>query len=140
MPPSDVERDTPPGQALAVLAESLYLANLLLLPGICFVALIALFLRHHRAAPALAVCHLRQTLAASLWAGVALILVAAIMIWLGGIHAPMTWVVALTYLVTIHAAFVLLGTIGLARAMAGQVWRYPLVGWRCDDVLSGGAP
>ena len=42
-----------PGQTLAVVAESLYLANLLILPGIGFIALFWLW-RKHREAPMLA--------------------------------------------------------------------------------------
>ena len=55
-----------PGQGLAVTAEALYITNLLLLPGLAFIALLVVYVRNIRAAPALAVCHLRQTLSASL--------------------------------------------------------------------------
>ena len=80
MPPSDNQpaADTRvDGQSLAVLAESLYLANLLLAPGLAFGILLYLHSRHVVSAPPLARCHLGQTLSASLWAGVLLILVAA---------------------------------------------------------------
>jgi len=117
-----------PGQGLAVAAEALYLVNLLLLPGVGFLVLLALYLRNLRVAPPLAVCHLRQTLSASLWAG-ALLLVANVMILLlGGYHSPYTWMVAIIYFTTCHATLVLLGVMGLAKAMAGQCFRFPLVG------------
>ena len=46
----------------------------------------------------------------------------------GGYHQPYTWVVLLLYFTTAHASLVLLGVLGLARAMAGQGFRYPLIG------------
>ena len=58
------------GRRLAVLAESLYVLNLLLLPVIAFIILLYLFLRHRRSAPPLARNHLEQTVGASLWLGV----------------------------------------------------------------------
>ena len=57
-----------PGQSIAVSSEVLYLANLLLLPGLAFFGLLALWSAHRRTAPPLARCHLRQTVSASLWA------------------------------------------------------------------------
>lgn len=136
MPPLDAEtpdQAPPPGQPLAVLAEALFLTNLLLLPGLAFVALLVLFLRQHRSAPPLARCHLRQTFAASLWAGVALVLVNGLIILLGGYDSPNTWLVVILYFTTVHASLVLLGTLGLARAMAGKYYRYPLIGPACPE-------
>lgn len=122
----------PAGTALAVTSEVLYLVNLLLVPGIAFLALLLVYRRNIGHAPSLARCHLRQTLAGSLWAGVLLILVNGLILALGGYHAPATWVVLILYFVTCHASLVLLGVLGLAKAMAGQPYRYPLVGRPCD--------
>jgi hypothetical protein len=41
---------------------------------------------------------------------------------------PATWVVLILYFTCCHAALVLFGVLGLARAMAGQVFVYPLIG------------
>ena len=134
MPPSGNEEagGVAPGRGLAVAAEVLYLANLLLLPGIAFAVLAVVYLRHARRAPSLARCHLRQTLAASLWAGVLLVILSAAIIGLGGFSEPSTWVVVILYFTLCHAALVLIGTLGLARALAGKAYRYPLVGRPCD--------
>ena len=125
-PPSD--EAAPPGQALAVAAESLYLINLLLLPGLGFLALLGLFFRYRRDAPPLARIHLRQTVSASLWAGALLIFANLLIVALGGYDSGWTWVVVILYFTTAHTTLVVLGTIGLARALAGQPYRYPLVG------------
>lgn len=123
--------ETPPGQALAVWAETLYLCNLLLLPGIAFAVLLHLYFRHRASAPALAVCHLRQTVAASLWAGVFVSAFMVIVIALSDYRSEYTWVAVISYLVCIHSALVMLGVLGLAKAMAGQKFIYPLIGKPC---------
>ncbi len=116
------------GQNLAVTAEALYLINLLLLPGLGFLGLLWLYLRSRDDAPPLAQNHLRQTTSASLWAGALLVFVNLLIIALGGYHAAWTWVIVILYFTTAHTTLVLLGIIGLARALAGQPYHYPWVG------------
>lgn len=129
--PDDVE-DTA-GFPLAVAAESLYLINLMLAPGLAFIALLALWLRHRRSAPPLARCHLAQTMAASLWAGGLLVFVNAAIIALGGYHSAYTWVVVILYFTTCHTTLICFGALGLARALAGRPYVFPLIGRPCDD-------
>lgn len=125
MPPLD---EPVPGTALAVTAEALYLANLLLLPGVAFLVLLLLWWRGNGTRPPLAQSHLAQTLSGSLWAGVLLILANVLILLLGGYHGPHVWVVVITYFTLCHSMLVMFGAYGLAKAMAGQCWRYPLVG------------
>jgi hypothetical protein len=133
MPPSETD-DAIPGQTLAAVAEALYLANLLLMPGLAFLILLGLFIKYRQQAPALARCHLRQTLGASLWAGVLLVVANLMIFALGGYAAPYTWVVVVLYFTTTHASLVLLGMFGLAKAMAGKPYRFPLLGRSCADL------
>lgn len=121
---------TPPGQSLAVMAEVLYLANLLLLPGLAFLILIGLWFKHRHQAPTLAQSHLHQTIVASIWAGVLLILANGAIIFLGGYAQPSTWVVAILYFTIFHSTLVLLGVLGLAKAMAGKAFVLPFLGKR----------
>ena len=125
--------DQQEGQGLAVTAEALYLVNLLALPGIAFAILLWLYWRYRNNAPLLARCHLRQTVVVSIWAGVMLVIVNAVIIFLGGYAAASTWVVVILYFTTVHATLVLLGTLGLARAMAGKHYHYVLVGAACPE-------
>ncbi len=118
----------PPGQTQAVIAEALYLANLLLLPGLAFIALAILFRRLDHSVPPLAVAHLEQTFSASLWAGILLVLVNLLIIVLGGYSGPATWTLVIVYFTVCHSSLVMLGILGLAKAMAGQCYRFPLVG------------
>jgi hypothetical protein len=66
------------GQNLAVLAEALYLINLLLLPGIAFVLLLGLWLKYKDSAPALARQHLKQTTFVSMIGGFLIIVLSAL--------------------------------------------------------------
>jgi hypothetical protein len=139
MPPSAPEREpeTAPGQELAVAAESLYLANLLLLPVLSFAALVWLYLGQDRETPPLARAHLAQTLAASVWAGVLLVGVNVVILLVGGYDGPNTWMVVIVYFTVFHSTLVMLGILGLAKAMAGQCWRVPLVGRPLPDGCAG---
>lgn len=130
-PPPSLEEPDIPGVSLAVWAEVLYLCNLLLLPGICFAGLVWLYFKHRAAAPALALCHLKQAVSASLWAGALLVVVTGIVIMVSDYHSEYTWVVVILYLVSFHTSLVLLGILGLAKAMAGKRYVYPLIGRPC---------
>lgn len=132
MPPSADDNEKP-GQTLATVAESLYLANLLLAPGLAFAVLLRLYFKHRDSAPPLAVCHLRQTVSASIWAGILLVIANLSILLLGGYTSANTWTVVIIYFTTCHSTLVLLGMLGLAKAMAGQNYIYPLVGRPCDE-------
>lgn len=132
MPVSEDSEQEIPGQSQAVWAETLYLANLLLAPGLAFLMLLWLYFKRSAEMPALARCHLRQAISASLWAGALLVIANAAIILLGGYAAPKTWVIVIIYFTTCHSTLVLLGVLGLAKAMAGQKYVYPLVGRPCE--------
>jgi hypothetical protein len=117
----------PAGQSLAVTAQALFLVNLLLAPGIAFVALFWLR-RRHPAAPPLARNHLEQTFWVSLWGGLLIVVLSAAFLLLGGLQWAWTWVVVILYFTCIHSTLVLCGMFGLARAMAGRTFRFPLIG------------
>ena len=77
--PADV-----PGYRIAVMAESMYLVNLMLAPGLAFLVLAWLWHRHHRDAPPLARCHLDQTFYVSLIGGAAIVVAVTLVILAGG--------------------------------------------------------
>lgn len=129
MPPSAA--DSPPGQGLAVVAESLFLANLLVAPGLAFATIAWLWFRH-RAAPPLARCHLDQAFWVSLWGGALIVVASSAILLLGGLHWEWTWVAVIIYFTCIHSTLVVFGALGLAKAMAGKNYVYPLVGPRCE--------
>jgi uncharacterized Tic20 family protein len=131
MPPSDDDfgfAEEKAGQNLAVLAEALYLINLLLLPGLAFAGLFALWLKNRDSAPPLARQHLRQTTFVSLIGGFLIVTLSGLVLALGGLDWAWTWVVLVLYFTCIHSTLVLFGMYGLIKAMSGQVWRFPLIG------------
>ena len=133
MPPSDDDfgfTEEKAGQNLAVLAEALFLTNLLLAPGIAFAVLLWLWLRHKDSAPLLARQHLKQTTFVSLWGGLLLVTLTTLLILVGGLAWEYTWVIVILYFTCIHSTLVLFGVFALTKAMAGQPWRYPLIGPR----------
>lgn len=141
MPPSGGDPRNPDatGETLAIAAESLYLANLLLLPGISFLVLLGLFLKRREHATPLARNHLEQTLFASLWAGLLLVAVNLCILLLGGYRGPYIWLIVILYFTVCHSSLVLLGMLGLAKALAGRCFRYPLIGRRLPPGCRGAA-
>jgi len=75
------------GKRAAIIAESLYLANLTILPVLGFALLLWMHFSGMAQGSALARCHLRQAITGSLWAGVLLILFNAVILLLGGYSA-----------------------------------------------------
>lgn len=119
-----------PGLNLAVVAESLYLANLLLAPGLALAVLFWLWRRHGDSAPPLARQHLRQATLVSIYGGILIVSLSGIFIALGGLTWEWTWVLVILYFTCIHSVLVLFGMYALSRALAGQTWHYPLIGPR----------
>jgi hypothetical protein len=140
MPVSTDDTGAPDGLALAVTAEALYLANLLLAPGLAFLILLTVYLKTRRHAPPLAAAHLSQTVSASLWAGVLLVIANLAILVLGGYRGAHTWVIVILYFTLAHSSLVLCGALGLSRALAGQCWRYPLLGRPLPAGCSGVRP
>ena len=135
MPPSDDNfgiAEEKAGQALAVLAEALFLINLMLLPGIAFAILAGLWLKHRDSAPPLARQHLRQATLVSLWGGALIVVLGGVILLAGGLDAGWTWVALVLYFTVIHSTLILLGMFALIKAMAGERWRFPLIGPRCE--------
>jgi len=118
------------GQSLAVLAESLYVANLLILPFLAFIVLGFIFMKKHASAPPLARSHLEQTISASI--GIAILFIACagiiLLLKIWGLEDAGLWIIVVTVFTIIHATMVLFGVLGLAKAMAGKCWRYPAFG------------
>lgn len=118
------------GKDLAVKAEALYIINLMLAPGLGFLLLALLWRKHRHDAPPLARNHLAQTFIVSLWGAVLLVLACGLIVLLGGLDRAWTWVVVVLYFTAVHSTLILFGVLGLAKAMAGKPFVYPLIGVR----------
>lgn len=102
---------------LAIIFQSLYLANLLLLPGISFMVLLWYLFKQKTNIINWYTIHLYRAIQLSLCAGVMLIVLPATYIIIDGEYT-VSLMVMLVYFVTLHTLFVLLGMLNIARAMA----------------------
>lgn len=127
------EREAP-GQGLAVAAETLYLVNLMLAPGLGFLAIAWLWLKRRHEVPRLARCHLDQTFFVSLWGGALIVVACAAFLLVFGWDWEWTWVFVIMYFTCVHSTLILFGMLGLAKAMAGKPYVYPWIGPRCEDI------
>ncbi len=129
----NVERKVP-GQGLAITAESLFLVNLMLAPGLAFLALAWLWIKHRNDASPLARCHLDQTFFVSLWGGALIVIICALFLFFLGWDWEWTWVAVILYFTCVHSTLILLGMLGLAKALAGKTYVYPWIGPRCEGI------
>ena len=129
----DPLRHVMPGPRLAVVAEALFLINLMLLPGLAFLALMVLWAMNREHPDPLVRNHLRQTGWTCIWGGSLLVVISVAIFMLGGFDNPWTWVIGVLYFTLVHAGLILLGVLGLSRAINGRSWRYPIFGPREHD-------
>ena len=121
----DSDKGTHEGDSVAILAELLFLSNLLVIPLFSFIALLWYYRKRASYSP-LAVEHLQQAISTSIWAGILLFVVNMAIFMTMGYDSPYIWMVVLIYFTMGHSAFILLGVFGLTRAMAGKSFKYPL--------------
>jgi len=124
----DLLKENMPGPRLAVLAEALFLANLMIAPGLAFLVLVVLWLRHRHNAPLVVRNHLQQTVVASVYGGAMLVGVSVAIFILGGFDDPWSWVLGVIYFVSFHATLIIFGVVGLNNAILGRSWQYPMIG------------
>lgn len=117
-----------PGPPIAIAAEALFLINLMLLPGLAFLALMLLWALYRNDPDPLVRNHLRQTGWTCIWGGLLLVTISVGIFLLGGFDNPWAWVVGILYFTFVHSTLILLGVLGLSRAINGRFWRYPLLG------------
>lgn len=125
---SSQEEDRPQ----AIVAESLYLANLLLAPGLAYAIILWLWFSRRYAEQPLAQCHLAQGVRAGLLGVILPAATIAYIVASGGFTTLGSWVAAEVYIIFIHTPLILLGLVGLLKAMAGKPYVFPLVGTRCN--------
>ena len=114
----------------AIIFQSLYLANLLLLPGVFFIVLVYYFLKYRSSKKDdnrknvtlnnIEIIHLFRSIQLSVVAGILLVVIPLVVI-LVSAQQEATIMIALIYFVTLHATLVLIGMFNLSRAMAKKL-------------------
>ena len=103
----------------SIIIQSLYLCNLLLLPGIAFLILL-LRLWQLRPLTGYLKIHIYRALQLSLLNGVLLVIVPMTYITIEQ-ASPLSLMMSLFFFICLHAGFVLVGMINLSRAMANKL-------------------
>lgn len=116
------------GKSLAIQAETLYLVNLMLAPGLAFLLLLGLYWLNRNKADALAMNHLSQTVGVSITGGALIVLAIGIFLYTGGMASGYTLMTIVLYFTFIHSSLIFMGVMGLVKAMAGEHYVYPLIG------------
>lgn len=122
--------DDDQAKSLAGRAQLYNLLNITFLPVVAFVLLVLLARAHWHSPSSLLRNHVRSALFASLWAGVLLGAVTLVILAMGGLTHPATWVVLLLYFISCHSALILLALFAMSRALAGREFAYPVIGAR----------
>ena len=125
----NMQESLPEGCDLAIAAEAFYIVNMVLAPGLGFLMLAALYpYCKKKRPPKIAMNHLRQAISATIWAGIALTIF-LVLIWLtGGYPSPYFWPLVGIYFFFIHIPMSVIGVVGFGKALAGENFRYPLIG------------
>ncbi len=92
--------------------------NLTFLPGLAFIYL--LFSCRKSDPDSLGYYHALLGIKLNIIAGLSLFLVSGLMVLLGGIDSPWTWVYVITYFTFVHTAFILFAVWAVVRAWSGQ--------------------
>ena len=108
-----------PSLWLAITAQSLFLINLLALPGLALIALLYMAWHYRSSDDRLGSCHLRQAAMLSGWF-VLIVVGGGILLWFTVGESATGLSMTLLYLIVMHTGFVLLGMIGLAKALSGK--------------------
>ncbi|WNC72620.1 hypothetical protein RGQ13_01190 [Thalassotalea psychrophila] len=103
---------------LAITCQSLFLANLLFLPGLSFIALIWLLFKYKRQSAWLRI-HLYR--AVQLSVAVGLVVFTPLIFILLSDKVPFQLMAMLLYFILVHTGFVLIGMLNLARAMVKKL-------------------
>ncbi|MCG8379903.1 MAG: hypothetical protein MI865_10580 [Proteobacteria bacterium] len=124
-------------ERLSILAPSLYLLNLLILPGIAFLFLLYLFIKYRDSSDPVARIQIQQNFYASIIAGIAILGISFVIILIGGLSSMYSWMVMLIYVVSIHATLVLFGALALAKGINHQTFIYPGLSRLSKDTNTG---
>ncbi len=122
-----------PGKGLAIAGESLFLLNLLF-PLVALLPLAILYFRHRNNANLLVECHLKQPWITALFSTGLFLVINLVAAW-SGAYSDLNDLVSIQSLVALEVYTLLVvlpltipGLLGLTKAMAGQCYRYPILG------------
>jgi uncharacterized Tic20 family protein len=109
-------------------AHVLYLTNITFLPIISFFLQVFMYRKIRSSKNDFLIGHFRQSILASIIAGVLLICVSGLIVLFGNFESIYTWMWLILYVTCIHSLLILFGVFALVKAQAGDNYIYPLFG------------
>jgi len=109
-----------PQKKLSTIAQSLYVANLLILPGFAFLFLLVYFIKY-KSRFGLARIHLYRSMQLCVINGLVLAVIPFVYVFVLSKSNAASIMIMIFYFVCMHAVFVLLGMLNLSRAMAKKM-------------------
>jgi len=113
---------------LAGLAQTLFLLNISFLPVVSFIILITLYLKKQPFENLTVRLHFRQAILANILAGILLLAISGIILFINDFNSPYTWAILITYFTCVHSALILYGVYALMKTFSQQAYVYPLIG------------
>lgn len=113
---------------LAGLAQALYLLNISFLPIISFLVLVSIYIKKQPYNNPVVQLHFRQSILACIVAGLLLLVVSGIILFIGDFTSPYTWATLIIYFTCIHSGLILFGVFALIKSLALQNYVYPIFG------------
>jgi len=113
---------------LSIIAQALFLLNISVLPFLAFLIQLVIYMAGGKNSHPQALEHQRQAILGSVTAGILLIIVSGLILFLGGFSSPYTWVLLITYFISIHSALILYGVFAIIKAIVDEPYRFPLLG------------
>ncbi len=115
-------------QHWAAWAQILYLTNISILPIVSFVLQLVLYRKVRCSNNTYIITHFRQSILASIVAGILLLIVSGLIIFFGNFESIYTWMWLILYVTCIHSVLILYGVFALVKAQAGNEYHYPFLG------------
>ncbi|MCB1645554.1 MAG: hypothetical protein KDI36_08880 [Pseudomonadales bacterium] len=117
-----MDKDSVVQRRIAIVAETLYLLNLMILPGLAFILLTILFFKYRRSESVVIFSHLRQTMGLSVIGGFSVIATFSFVALFGNTSADtaMKWMWFVLGFTVIHSSLILTGVYGLVKALNDQ--------------------
>lgn len=97
-----------------------YLLNISILPVVGFLIQIILWRKARTRFQEYAATHIHQSIIGSIIAGILLAVITLLILMIGGLQSPWTWVILILYVTLCHSSLILLGILAYARVSVGK--------------------
>lgn len=111
-------------QKFAARAYVFYTLNITFLPVLGFLIQALLWRKARMLLLHNACLQIRDSIFASIFAGLLLAVVSVVVLFIGGLQSPYTWAFLITYFTVCHSVLILIGVLGYARISGGKPFSF----------------